>query len=77
MFFIQACQGDQLDSGVRLTSTTATDSSVAQSYKIPSRADFLIAYSTVPGYYSWRNTTAGSWFVQALCHVLQRYAGQR
>jgi len=73
MFFIQACQGDQLDSGVHLktVSNTETDSS-AMSYKIPSRADFLIAYSTVPGYYSWRNTTAGSWFIQAVCHVLQR-----
>ena len=27
-------------------------------------ADFLIAYSTVPGFYSWRNTTQGSWFIQ-------------
>jgi hypothetical protein len=22
------------------------------------------------GFYSWRNTTNGSWFVQALCYVL-------
>jgi len=73
MFFIQACQGDQLDSGVHLkrVSNTETDSN-AMSYKIPSHADFLIVYSTIPGFYSWRNTTAGSWFVQALCHVLQR-----
>lgn len=73
LFFIQACQGDQLDSGVRLVSDrrTETDGS-AMSYKIPTHADFLIAYSTIPGFYSWRNTTAGSWFVQALCYVLQR-----
>eukprot|EP00094_Tigriopus_californicus_P003211 TCALIF_03091-PB protein Name:"Similar to Caspase-1 (Spodoptera frugiperda)" AED:0.13 eAED:0.13 QI:0/0/0.33/0.66/0.5/0.66/3/83/463 len=71
MFFIQACQGDQLDGGIRLEkcSTTEIDSS-ALSYKIPSHADFLIAYSTIPGFYSWRNTTAGSWFVQALCEIL-------
>ena len=25
------------------------------------------------GYYSWRNTMAGSWFVQALCGVLRLY----
>lgn len=71
LFFIQACQGDQLDGGVRLDPVTQTDSS-AMSYKIPTHADFLIVYSTIPGFYSWRNTTAGSWFVQALCHVLQR-----
>jgi caspase 7 len=73
LFFVQACQGDQLDTGVHLKKVnyTETDSN-AMSYKIPSHADFLIAYSTIPGFYSWRNTTAGSWFVQALCYVLQR-----
>ena len=43
-------------------------------FRIPNHADFLIVYSTIPGFYSWRNTTAGSWFVQALVHVLQREA---
>jgi len=74
LFFVQACQGDQLDQGVKLRKVnhghTVTDG--CTSYKIPSHADFLIAYSTIPGFYSWRNTTAGSWFVQAICHVLQR-----
>ena len=70
----QACQGDQLDAGVRLKrcAYTETDSN-SMSYKIPSHADFLIAYSTIPGFYSWRNTTAGSWFIQSVCHVLQRH----
>jgi len=74
LFFIQACQGDQLDSGVHMTKPVnrhETDAG-AQTYKIPAHADFLIAYSTIPGFYSWRNTTAGSWFIQALCYVLQR-----
>jgi len=74
LFFVQACQGDQLDSGVKMVDNrgaTETDAK-SMSYKIPSHADFLIAYSTIPGFYSWRNTTAGSWFMQALCHVLQR-----
>ena len=47
IFFIQACQGDQLDAGVTL-SRTETDG-VPISYRIPSHADFLIAYSTIPG----------------------------
>jgi len=68
LFFIQACQGDQLDHGVKMV-RTGTDAGSA-TYKIPNHADFLIAYSTIPGFYSWRNTTQGSWFVQALCHVL-------
>ena len=74
MFFIQACQGDKLDGGVKLVNYTETDGSPSASYKIPVHADFLIVFSTVPGYYSWRNTTRGSWFMQALCEEL-RYAG--
>jgi len=72
LFFVQACQGDRLDHGVRMAERTETDA--GPSYKIPNHADFLIVYSTIPGFYSWRNTTAGSWFIQALVHVLQREA---
>lgn len=25
------------------------------------------------GYYSWRNTSNGSWFMQSLCEMLQRH----
>lgn len=50
LFFIQACQGDQLDAGVTLINRTETDSGdYSMSYKIPIHADFLIAYSTIPG----------------------------
>lgn len=45
LFFIQACQGDRLDGGVLLR--TQVDGS--QSFRIPVYADFLIAYSTIPG----------------------------
>lgn len=72
LFFIQACQGDQLDGGI----TLRTEVDGHMSYKIPIYADFLIAYSTVPGYYSWRNTTKGSWFVQALCAEFEERVDQ-
>merc|ERR1712013_3233 len=72
LFFIQACQGDQLDHGVKMVRTE--HDAGATTYRIPNHADFLIVYSTIPGFYSWRNTTAGSWFVQALVHVLQKVA---
>ncbi|XP_044537144.1 caspase-3-like [Gracilinanus agilis] len=71
LFIIQACQGTELDSGVQTDS--GTDEDVA-CQKIPVEADFLYAYSTVPGYYSWRNSKDGSWFIQALCAVLKQYA---
>lgn len=71
MFFIQACQGDRLDAGVTMQrGRTETDGDSSMSYKIPIHADFLIAYSTIPGFYSWRNTTRGSWFMQSLCAEL-------
>ncbi|KAJ8946103.1 hypothetical protein NQ318_010402 [Aromia moschata] len=73
MFFLQACQGDKLDGGVNLR-TTETDGEIHNTYRIPAQADFLIVYSTVKGYYSWRNTTKGSWFIQSLCEELKKKA---
>ncbi|XP_034489050.1 caspase-like [Drosophila innubila] len=69
LFFVQACQGDQMDGGV--TMKVQTDGSSDVSYKIPLHADFLIAYSTLPGFYSWRNQKKGSWFIQSLCLELE------
>lgn len=50
LFFIQACQGDRLDGGILLSRTEPDSSdSSTMAYKIPVHADFLIAYSTIPG----------------------------
>lgn len=48
LFFIQACQGDKLDAGITLKERTETDGQPASTFRIPSHADFLIAYSTIP-----------------------------
>nr|AYC61977.1 caspase 3 [Anguilla japonica] len=69
LFFIQACRGTDLDGGVEADSTA--DGSPE---KIPVEADFLYAYSTAPGYYSWRNTASGSWFIQSLCEMMARHS---
>ncbi|XP_034556042.1 caspase-3-like [Notolabrus celidotus] len=54
-----------------------TDSvSEGTSERIPVEADFLYAFSTAPGYYSWRNTSNGSWFIQALCEMLHGCSGE-
>ncbi|XP_071770306.2 caspase-3-like [Centroberyx gerrardi] len=79
LFFIQACRGSDLDDGaspaLESDDTDETDSvAEQQSERIPVEADFLCAYSTAPGYYSWRNTSNGSWFMQALCEMLQRHS---
>ncbi|XP_062988757.1 caspase-7 [Elgaria multicarinata webbii] len=73
LFFIQACQGSEFDDGIQTDSGSSNDTlemDANPTYKIPVEADFLYAYSTVPGYYSWRNPGKGSWFVQSLCSVL-------
>jgi hypothetical protein len=73
LFFIQACQGDKLDRGMTVRFEDVEDSNAASFFRIPTWADFMIAFSTVPGYYSWRNTTNGSWFVQALVSTLNEH----
>lgn len=75
IFFIQACQGGKFDGGANVNTfdakgTYGKDHEI-QVHKIPSEADFLIAYSVVPGYFSWRNSANGSWFIQALSEVLE------
>lgn len=72
LFFIQACQGDRMDDGVPVLAQESLDSNTSY-FKVPTHADFLIAYSTLPGFYSWRNTQDGSWFMQALIRVLGDY----
>lgn len=73
LFFIQACHGDWRDLGTRTVTTDATDAP-KRVCRIPTHADFLAVYSSVPGYYSWRKERCGSWFIQGLCLVLQQKA---
>ncbi|XP_023686413.1 caspase-3a [Paramormyrops kingsleyae] len=70
LFFIQACRGTDLDQGIE------TDGPGSSPDRIPVEADFLYAYSTAPGYYSWRNTMCGSWFIQSLCDMLAKYGNR-
>ena len=41
---------------------------------LPIEADFMYAYSTVPGYFCWRNSVRGSWFVEAIVSVFRENA---
>lgn len=38
---------------------------------LPTPSDILVSYSTFPGYVSWRDTQAGSWYVENLDRVLE------
>jgi len=72
LFFLQACRGDKLDSGGIVDDAGPEPESPKKFYRIATESDFLMAYSVVPGYYSWRNSRNGSWFVQALVDVMMR-----
>ncbi|PAA59600.1 hypothetical protein BOX15_Mlig001462g1, partial [Macrostomum lignano] len=80
LFFLQACRGSKFDAGVEVPdsgapSDEADAAAIEQQQRrlLPSEADFLVAYSVTPGYYSWRNAVHGSWFVQSLCRGLDEW----
>ncbi len=78
LFFIQACRGTRLDSGVLVTDSpsrtfgTSPEKS-GSPFLLPIQADFFLFFSTVAGHYAWRNTSTGSWFIQDLCFVLDSF----
>ncbi|XP_041954999.1 caspase-9 isoform X1 [Alosa sapidissima] len=41
---------------------------------LPTPSDILVSYSTFPGYVSWRDTKAGSWYVETLDRLLKENA---
>ena len=38
--------------------------------RVPVETDCLFLYSTVEGYFSYRNQESGSWYIQTLCDVI-------
>ncbi|XP_041354906.1 caspase-3-like [Gigantopelta aegis] len=68
LFFIQACQGLEPQIGVAVTDTP----SVPQPAKLAADGtDFLVAYSTEPGYVAFRHRKSGSYFIDALVTNLE------
>lgn len=83
LFFIQACQGDKIDLGHTMYARSArveTDSigfELEDTGQVLPHLDYLIAYASLPGFYSMRNTEQGSWFIQALCRELNNRSSVR
>ncbi|XP_045151421.1 caspase-10 [Echinops telfairi] len=78
LFFIQACQGDEVQPSVcievdaRNTELVSrAPSGVNLKDSIPVEADFLLGMATVPGYVSFRHVRNGSWYIQSLCNHLK------
>ncbi|XP_078601393.1 caspase-3-like [Branchiostoma floridae x Branchiostoma japonicum] len=86
LFFMEACRGDMTDSGadefplLLPFSYQVTEANRQRNYFVPSNmpniCDIYFAFSTVPGYTSWRNSQRGSWFVQSLIDVFAEHAAR-
>ncbi|CAG4972906.1 unnamed protein product [Colias eurytheme] len=70
VLFVQACRGNKADSGRRVE----LDSS-GVSYVVPTHSDFLVLYSTVEDYLSYRDIN-GSFMIQDLCDIIVSYHEQ-
>ncbi|EFB29508.1 hypothetical protein PANDA_003925, partial [Ailuropoda melanoleuca] len=73
LFFIQACQGEEIQPPVFIEADAVNPERVSPSLQdsIPDEADFLLGLATVPGYVSFRHVEEGSWYIQSLCNHLK------
>nr|AAF98012.1 caspase 3B [Hydra vulgaris] len=75
LFLIQACRGteymESLDTVDGLGPGLSNEPNVLD---VTVESDFLYAYSTVLGYYSWSSQKLGSWFINAAVSVFRDYA---
>ncbi|NXR41790.1 CASP6 protein, partial [Zosterops hypoxanthus] len=82
IFIIQACRGDKHDDPVIAHDSTdsssespgnKTEVDAAGIYTLPAGADFIMCYSVAQGYFSYRDTVSGSWYIQDLCETLRKH----
>jgi hypothetical protein len=82
LFFVQACRGTLVDPGALFEPESNISKRKLQSraakcdnnkYVISTLADIMIMFSTFEGYFSFRSSTKGSWFIQALCTEIEKY----
>jgi caspase-like apoptosis-related cysteine protease len=83
-FIFQACQGQEKDYGVEKIRGSQTDSwellekcgsgPPGSALKDPGWEDMLIAYSTLPGFVSYRDVVRGTWFIDCLCQVFMEHS---
>uniref|UniRef100_A0A8W8LAS0 Caspase-8 n=1 Tax=Magallana gigas TaxID=29159 RepID=A0A8W8LAS0_MAGGI len=75
LFFIQACQGREKQMGIDIEMDSDIEADNGRnSEMIPDEADFVLGCATVPGYVSYRSRSQGSWFVNKLVEMLDKFA---
>uniref|UniRef100_A0A8D2AWZ6 Caspase 10 n=1 Tax=Sciurus vulgaris TaxID=55149 RepID=A0A8D2AWZ6_SCIVU len=72
LFFIQACQGTEIQSSVFIEADAQNCEQLSLQDSVPNEADFLLGLATVPGYVSFRHIKNGSWYIQSLCKHLKK-----
>lgn len=76
IIIIQACQGGKtMPVAYAPVADIESDGPVHEDNKdngTPNKADFLVAYSTVPGYISYRSRLQGSYYVQEIIRIFKR-----
>ncbi|XP_014775610.1 caspase-7 [Octopus bimaculoides] len=75
LFFVQACRGSKIDSGIEKNDADSNGFEKT-SPKIPVMADILVAYSSCNEYPSFGSKERGSWFMQALSDILMKYGNK-
>lgn len=77
IFIFQACRGKVYDDPVTPCSADNEQKQEVEEKSgvqtLPAGADFLMCYSVAEGYYSFRNTEKGSWYIQDLCELLKEH----
>jgi len=75
LFFIQACLGTDKQKGAGVGNNIQEDSGGLNVVEtIPNEADFLLGYSTTPGFVSYRSKDQGSWYITKLVQMLDEHA---
>ena len=64
IFLVQACRGSQKGEFPGPNADNILSDSTLSRSRLPKESDFLLAYSSVPGYVSFRMPDSGSFFIQ-------------
>lgn len=80
LFFIEACKGGKIETGVVVREQkkedepmTSSDNDKRNCTIIPTFPHLLVHYSSLEGFSTYSSTCNGSWFIQSLCEKLKHY----
>ncbi|XP_006162341.1 caspase-14 [Tupaia chinensis] len=75
VYIVQACRGEQRDSGERVGGEGVTLIKKDRPQTIPTYTDALHIYSTMEGFIAYRHDQKGSYFIQTLTDVFTNQKG--